>query len=139
VTKMTGRDLTEREIAESEVAEYERWASEHPDAAGTDASDLAAIGAARRASGITRRQVTKLVQTALARGRSWTEIADRLGMTVTQAKESYGTDAPSTSKSEQQQPRTVVSALLELVANVLGAASDALSAAENVAREHSRH
>ena len=137
---MTGRDLTESEIAESEVAEYERWASEHHDAVGADAGDLAAIGAARHEDGITRRQVRELVQAALARGRSWTEIADRLGMTVTQAKESYGTDVkPASQPEEQQRSRTVVSVLLKLVADMLRAASAALSAAENVAREHSRH
>jgi hypothetical protein len=136
---MTGRDLTEREIAESEVAEYERWASKHPDATGTDASDLAAIGAARHRDGITHDEVSKLVQAALARGRSWAEIADRLGMTAAQARESYGAEVPPKSHPEQQWSRGVTSVLLELVADMLRAASAALSAAENMAREHSRH
>src|SRR5712691_6871231 len=130
--------MTERDLTECKVAEYERWASKHPDAIGTDADDLAAIGAARHRDGITRDEVGKLVRAALVRGRSWAEIADRLGMTAVQARESYGAEVPPKSHPERRS-RGVTSVLLELVANILRAASAALSAAENMAREHSRH
>lgn len=123
--------MTEREIAERELAEYGRWAAEHPDAPGIDASDLAAIGAARHQPDITRAQVAELVRVALAHGRTWAEIADRLGMTPMQAERAYGTPA----KTQQ----LVISAALEMVANALRAAQKALNVAEGLAREHSRH
>lgn len=75
---------------------------------------------------------------ALAHGRSWTVIADRLGMTPTQAKQSYGMKVLLESHPERRQSRTIGSVLLALIADMLRAASTALTAAENMAREHSR-
>lgn len=80
-------------------------------------------------------QVAELVQAALANGRTWTEIADRLGMSPSQAKRSYGTKLETKSRP----PRTIGSVLLNALADMLQAASRALSAAEGMAREHSRH
>lgn len=126
--------MTEPETARQEIAEYERWASKHPDATGTDASDLAAIGAARYQQGITHAHVAHLVRTARDHGRSWSEIGDRLGMTPTEAERSYGPEVTL----NLSLLRSIYSSLLTGVANVLGAASHALSAAENMARQHSR-
>jgi hypothetical protein len=132
---MAEHETSEREIAERELAEYERWAAAHPDAEGVDATDLAAIGAARYERGITKAQVARLVQVALEHGHTWDEIADRLGMTPEQAKRSYGTKPmPKTDL-----PQTIRWMVLNAVANVLGAISHALSEVESMAREHSRH
>ncbi len=66
--------MTERDLTEREIAEYERWASAHPDAIGTDASDLAASGHAPE-SWHHSPPGSQARPTALARGRSLTKLA----------------------------------------------------------------
>jgi hypothetical protein len=135
--------MTERDTAKRELAEYERWAADHPDAPGIDASDLAAIGAARSEPGITRAQVAGLVRTAQAHGRTWGEIADRLGMTAEQARRTYGTkprtEPEPRSEPDSQSPQTVISAALDALADWLRRGARALNDAASMAREHSRH
>jgi hypothetical protein len=135
---MAERELTEREMAECDVAEYERWAADNPDVKGIDASDLAAIGAARYKPGITHEEVADLVRVALANGRSWLEIADRLSMTVAQARRSYeksvecGKDVESTKARISTCLRAMALCLINVLQRVLGHTADAV-------REHSRH
>jgi hypothetical protein len=143
---MTEREtagVTERETAQRALAEYKRWAAAHPDAPGIDASDLAAIGAARSKPGITRAQVADLVRTAQAHGRTWPEIADRLAMTPAQARRTYGTKARPKPESRREQesksPQTVISAVLDALADALRHGARALNNAASMAREHSRH
>jgi hypothetical protein len=135
--------MTERETAKQELAEYERWAAGHPDAPGIDASDLAAIGAARSQPGTTRAQVAELVRTAQAHGRTWPEIADRLGMTPAQARRTYGTKlstkADPRHKPESGSLQTTIAALLDALADALSRGARALNDAASMAREHSRH
>jgi len=136
-------EMAERELAQEELAEYKRLAANHPDAPGINASDLAAIGAARSKPGITRDQVTKLVRTAHDHGRTWSEIADRLGMTPEQALRTYGTEAETKRdvgrKSKAGSLKSVVSTLLYTLADALQRGAKALNHAASATRDHSRH
>jgi hypothetical protein len=125
----------ERELAEHETAEYWRWKAEHPDARGKDFSDLAAIGAARYQKGVTYEKVAGLVHIALDHGRTWDQIADRLGMTPEQARDAYaGSQGKPASLRE-----SVAFALVCVASNILRTLHRALSAAGGLARDHSRH
>lgn len=135
-------EMTERELAQEELDEYERWAANHPDAPGINASDLAAIGAARSKPGITRDQVAKLVRAALDHGRTWSEIADRLGMTPEQALRAYGTE-PETKRDVRRKSKTgslesVISILLYALADALQRGAKALNHVASATRDHSR-
>lgn len=135
-------EMTERELAQEELAEYKLWAANHPDAPGINASDLAVIGATRSKPGITRDQVAKLVRTAHDHGRTWSEIADRLGMTPEQALRAYGTE-PETQRDVRRKSKTgslesVISTLLYTLAGALQRGAKALNHAASATRDHPR-
>ena len=113
--------MGERDQARQEVAEYDRWRLAHPKAQGKDFSDLAAIGAARYQPGVNYDQVAQLVHAALEHGRTWDEIADRLGMTAAQAKDTYSSppDADTSAAGRQSTFGSVVSGLVRGLQRVL--------------------
>lgn len=89
--------MTRREYVARELEDIDRQlAGRDPGDVGHDQSDLGAIGAARYKPGITESEVRNLVTVALQRGRTWSQIGARLGMSAEEAKRFY--DPPSNNK-----------------------------------------
>ena len=73
---MSKRGYVRQELADIEA----QLADKDPDTVGEDMSDLAAVVLARYDQTITHEQIAELVAEARRRGRSWDQIANRLGM-----------------------------------------------------------
>jgi len=73
--------VSKRGYVRQELADIEaQLADKDPDTVGEDMSDLAAVVLARYDQTITHEQIAELVAEARRRGRSWDQIANRLGM-----------------------------------------------------------
>jgi hypothetical protein len=95
-----------------------------------DLRDLAAIGLASSIPDVSKADMRELVQDALASGRSWDEIGQRLGVTAAKARRIYGNQAKPT--------QVDTSVWAELALSVLEALQRALDRAEDTVRAHSR-
>jgi hypothetical protein len=131
---MEGTAMSRADAAQ-EIAAY--LAGPKPEDAVADLRDLGVIGFANELRGVTQETMRTLIAGARQKNRSWNEIGRRLDMTADEAELAYKKLCDPSGPQPRADWRHTVARILDGLATVTDAVSDALGrASDGLERSH---